>query len=516
MPQSKDSTAKLQTSAERPRGRCEADAAPALELLEPAAGAKARPLRDAALRGSAWTAASFVLLQAIRLVGNVAIASLLSPAVLGVMVIVRVVAQGLEMCSDLGLSQNVVQHRRGDEAAFLNTAWTLQVMRGLVLFIVCAALAWPASVLYGQPQLFSLMLVVAFLALLGGFYATSLATMLRRLEIAKLKLLELTVTAASMAVIIGLAVAWRTIWALMAGWLVGVVLKLIFSHVLQRDFRQRPQWDRAAVNELYSFGKWIFLSTLFAFVATLADRLILGKLVTWNELGVYSMALAVAILPLNAMKILAASVLYPVLARKVRSDPGTLAANVLRTRRIVLSASLFVTLCVALFSPMFFRSLYDERYQEATWIAPLLLVSFWFAMLQASADRVLLVLGRTRPLLLANFVQFVAGTVGSIGAFLLAGLPGFILGLALGTLSSQIIIQQALRQSGIRIVAQDAAFTAACAAVCLTGLLLAAPYHVEPSELAGMGVARLAAATAVVVGTGVWTFLRIRRDFTSP
>ena len=68
---------------------------------------------------------------------------LLVPEMFGVMAIAMLVMMGLAMFSDLGLTQNIVQSRRGSESAYLNTAWTIQIIRGLLLWLLapCISLA---------------------------------------------------------------------------------------------------------------------------------------------------------------------------------------------------------------------------------------------------------------------------------------------------------------------------------------------------------------------------------------
>ena len=57
------------------------------------------------------------------------------PEAFGIMALVNVLIQGLTMFSDVGIEPAIVQHRRGDEPRFYNTAWTVQILRGFVLLL---------------------------------------------------------------------------------------------------------------------------------------------------------------------------------------------------------------------------------------------------------------------------------------------------------------------------------------------------------------------------------------------
>ena len=69
------------------------------------------------------------------------------------------------------------------------------------------------------------------------------------------------------------------------------------SHVAIPGPRNRFQWDPAAAREIISFGKWIFISTLFTFVAMRIDFLLLARWVPLDVLGVYSISVLLSEVP---------------------------------------------------------------------------------------------------------------------------------------------------------------------------------------------------------------------------
>ena len=121
-------------------------------------------LKQRVLRASGWNIAGYALSQAIRLGSNLVMTRLLVPEMFGVMTIATMVMMILSLLSDLGLRQNIVQSRRGDDPAFLDTAWVLQIVRGLILWLGALGLSialhlanlggmLPAKSVYGSPVL---------------------------------------------------------------------------------------------------------------------------------------------------------------------------------------------------------------------------------------------------------------------------------------------------------------------------------------------------------------------------
>src|SRR6266498_2298504 len=122
---------------------------------------KPRFLGSKLARGSLWALLGHESGQLLRLAGNLVLWRLLYAEAFGLMAIVNVFMQGLAMFSDVGIGPSIIQHERGDEDRYLNTAWTIQVARGLCLFAVATVTAVPVARFYGQPELASLIPVVS-------------------------------------------------------------------------------------------------------------------------------------------------------------------------------------------------------------------------------------------------------------------------------------------------------------------------------------------------------------------
>src|SRR6267378_3832605 len=98
-------------------------------------------LRARVLNAGVWSLAGFALSTIVRFGSNLLMTRLLAPELFGVMAIASTVMVGLAMFSDVGVKQSIVQSKRGWEAAFLNTAWSIQILRGLLLWTVALCVA---------------------------------------------------------------------------------------------------------------------------------------------------------------------------------------------------------------------------------------------------------------------------------------------------------------------------------------------------------------------------------------
>jgi len=467
-------------------------------------------LRSRVLRSSAWTLVGHALGHGMSLVSNLVLAALLFPEAFGVMALVRLVLRGLKMFSDVGIGPSIIQHQRGEDPAFLNTAWTIQVIRGVLLFVATCVLAWPASLYFQRSELIYLLPAAGVTSVISGFYSPALFTANRRLAMGRLTVMGVTTMFVGVVVSIVMAWATRSVWALLAGWYASSLLTLVLSHTWLPQERVRLKWERKAAGQLYRFGRWIFVSTMITFFARELDGLLLGKLLPENLFGVYAISMSVVLVPSAVCGHLAEGVLYPVLSEFARRDPALLSVKLKEAREVILPLAMFVVLGVVFASPVLFGHIYDDRYADAGWIGQMLGIPAWVTMLALSSDRAILALGETKWLALANFFKLLATAAAGYAGFVIGGLPGFILGMGVGTAVAHGVILVGLWRRGITLVWQDLRFTAAAAAAGLVGVfvprLAAGGATVEPEVLPQIVVACL-----VLAPIGVWVLLSVKK-----
>ncbi len=472
--------------------------------------------RKKALQGSAWTIVGYGGAQVIRLGSNLVLAHLLFPAAFGVMALVGVFMQGLQMFSEVGLGPSIIQNKRGDEPDFLNTAWTIQVVRGFILWGASCALAWPAAEYFGKTDplaynLLAILPVIGFSSVLGGFASTSLYTLNRHLKIAQLTMMELIPQVISVVVTILWAWWKRDVWALVGGWMVYSVVRLVMSHFIDRTTRNRFRWDPTAAKELVRFGLWIFLGTIVAFFANSLDRLLLGKLLSLQDLGIYSISLTFSRVGIEVATRLSNTVLFPILA-KSQDNPVKLVSKSLQARSLILLAGGALVCGFAITAPVFFQLLYDDRYAAAGEISRWLAIYVWCSIMLSSMERVPLALGHANSLVFANLVS-TAGYALAVPAYRWYGLPGFILGNAAGSVAAHIVLLAWVPVKRWVMLGQTASFTLAFGAYGLLAVFWVK--SLEGHVTTAVSIATAAAATALpcaVAGWLGWKQLRLLRD----
>jgi O-antigen/teichoic acid export membrane protein len=448
--------------------------------------------------------------QGLRLVGNLILSRLLFPEAFGLMAIVRLVQSTLQMISDVGIQASVIRHERGDESSFLDTAWTIQVIRGAGLWLLAVAAALPLANFYEQRELALLIAVAASTAFIRGFQSTKVMTLVRKIALERVMLIDFSSRLIGVIAMISLALIKPSVWVLVVGALVAASVRTLLTHRALPGKRNHFGWDRMAARDIISFGKWILLGTSIGFLAARLDVVLLGKLLPMDMLGVYSIGIMITGVPRMVIFRVSRLVLEPVFAAANLESRERLAKTFGLSRSLLLPLGLVAMVGVAAASPAFFIFLYDERYHDAGWIAQLSMIPLWFGFLQQSSSRALTAVGDSRAIAASNLVRLVATTAGCLGGYQLGGLPGLIIGMALGTLCSHVTVTLFLRSHGLGGLQLDVMYS-------LLGLLLglaaafAPQLAPQPTDPRIAPLITLGAGTILLAPLGLWVGLRVKR-----
>lgn len=396
----------------------------------PESQGSARSLKSLAIRGSVWTITGYGASQLLRLGSNLVLTRLLFPETFGLMVLVQIFMQGLGMFSDIGIRPSIIQNERGDDPAFLNTAWTIQVMRGFVLWVCACLLAWPVAAFYGESKLTWLIPVAGLTALIAGFNSTALATASRHLALGRLTVLELITQIVSILVMVTWAWFSPTVWALVAGGLVGSLVKMTSTHLWLANTGNHFAWDRRASKALFSFGRWIFFSTAITFLLQQGDKVVLGKMITGEQLGIYSIAVLLSRTVVHAMLSLNSQIMFPVYAELANERPEQLRNRVFRARSVLLLIFLPLVCGMAIAGEHIVAVLYDDRYLEAGWMLQILAAGAVGSIISVTAGAVLLAVGDSFRFMVVQIIRGSLLVVGMVVGGWVGGFKGLVIGVA--------------------------------------------------------------------------------------
>jgi len=420
-------------------------------------GLARRGLESKALRATFWTVTDYGCSMALRVANSLILTRLLMPESFGLMALVATLVVGVSLMSDFGLGPSVIQSPRGDDPILLNTVWTMQILRGVGIFLVVLILAWPMALIYHEPRLIALLLALGFNVVISSFNSTNLLSMSRHMGLGRLFLLDMTCQIAGLLFTIGCALKYPSVWALVLGAIVSSICRvgLSFYRRLIPGIRNRFCWDRDSMHSLFHFGKWILLSTAFFFFASQADRLILGRLISFSLLGVYSIAYTVSDIPRAVINAFAWKVGYPFIAKMAHRPVAEFRRIFLRYRlRALLVGAVMLCLMVYL-GGFLVTKLYDRRYHDASWMVPVLALGLWQTLMYSTTIPGLLSLGKSHYQAIGNGLYCATVLAAIPLSFHFFGMFGAVVAVAVGDLPIYFVLVAGASREGISTWRQD-------------------------------------------------------------
>lgn len=257
-------------------------------LLKALVRADGGGLFEKAMSAGFWAAALRVVLRASIIVRTIILARLLAPDDFGLMAIATLSILLVERLTQGGIDSALVQ-QSGDIRPYLNTAWTLQIVRGLLMAAALFTTAPWIAQFFGVPMARQVIQVLSISVAMKGFVNIGVVSFVKELRFDRYFVLQMADRGVDIVVSIIAAFVLRNVWALVLGVLAGSLGRLIVSYVVH-EFRPRLQWVWSQVKQLFHFGKWILVSNILNYVAGNIDDIIVGRVLGVQSLGWYRMA----------------------------------------------------------------------------------------------------------------------------------------------------------------------------------------------------------------------------------
>ena len=357
-------------------------------------------------KGIGWTVGSFGLGQGFRLACSIALARLLSPEIMGLLTLINSIKTGIDLISDVGIAQSLVQNKYSEQPEFYSTAWTLKVIRGGVLCLVFIALSPLFAELFGAQVLFAILPIFALSFVFDGISSVAPSLMQKRMMVAELNVLAFVFEVFPGAMLVLFAFLHQSIWSVVVGLLISAAIKAIGTHFLLPDVRMHFQLSKLYTKEITRFGRWIFVSSIVYFLATNLDRLYLGKIASFGMLGVYGIARSFSDLIVLLVARVCGYLVFPAIAAASHHSRGFLREKIGATRFYFLLAAAASIGVFAVFADLPIHILYDRRYESAAGMLPIMALGAWISILCSINENVLLGLAGTKYIAAGNALRF--------------------------------------------------------------------------------------------------------------
>lgn len=381
------------------------------------------------------------------------------------MLIVTLVFTAFGMFSDVGVRNAIIVKKGTIEEGYLDTAWTMLVVRGWLLCGLGLLLAQPISHFYEEPILAGLVVLASFAPAIQGWASPEPILYEKRVALARVVTWGLISQTASTAFILVALAIKPSIWILAANGVVAASVSVALSYWMFRGHSPRLRWSQPVVREIFGFGKWVILGTALTFLARQGDALIVSTYLTASQLGVFSIAMSFAKLVELLIEKLSWSLLFPIYSELRNHEVSRLYSQLTRIKLILWAICLPFILMFGVFGREFVSFLYDPRYHEAGWMLELLALGSVFFAVGGAIINIPLSFGDSKRHMWLQFFRFVS-LIGClfVGASQ-AGIVGLLVGIVVAQVAFYPILMAATHKFGIRGYGSDITFMVLMSAV---------------------------------------------------
>jgi len=316
-------------------------------------------LSQRAIHSGFWVLALKITGGLLNLTRLIIIARVLAPHDFGLMGVALLTIGILEVFSQTGFQSALIQKKK-DIKSYLDSAWTISILRGFILFTILYFIAPYAAIFFKAPTATSIIRTVGFSILLQAFTNIAIIYFQKELEFNKQFFYQLSGILADFVVAVSLAIIFKNVWALVFGLLAGNFVRLVVSYFIH-PYRPHFTIDLRKVKELFVFGKWILGSSILIFLITQGDDILVGKLLGATMLGFYQMAYRISNMPATQITHIISQVTFPIYS-KLQNDLSKSRETYLKVLQLTMFFSAPIASLIFILAPEFTKIFLGEKW----------------------------------------------------------------------------------------------------------------------------------------------------------
>jgi PST family polysaccharide transporter len=312
------------------------------------------------------------------------LARVLSPADFGLIAIAMILVSVVDIVLEVPVTQALTRLSEVRKS-HLDTAFTLGILRSLLLAFVVLASAWPFSALYQDNRLTLVVAALAIGPISRGLYSPGMVSFIRDISFWQTFVTDLAGKTCAASLAIALLYLGGGYWSIVVNSVAASAVGTIVSYVLAP---YRPALSLAHLPELSKFIGWFSVAQFIAALNWQFDRVLLGHFVSRSSLGLYTIASNLAFLPVQS---LTGPTTQPVLAAlsKLTSQRERLQNAYLKASRFTMMLAVPVCVGMSLTSDLIIDVLFDAKWSASSiylqWLALTIVLATYFQPLQSLA-----------------------------------------------------------------------------------------------------------------------------------
>lgn len=240
------------------------------------------------LSSSIWVFSSIAITRILHYITGIFAMFILGPEQLGFLALAISAIAIFNNFTIMGFDAKLISIP-GNVDHLLNAAWTLELIRGLVVFTLLFLLAPLIANLYDKNNLEVLIQFLALSILFLAFKNIGIVYLRKNLEFRKVFIYEVTQWISYSVVSVFLLYKTNSFWSLAIGHVVASIVLMLMTYIVH-PYRPRLSFNFSKFKDIFDFSKWVLINaqmnTFFEHGMTMFIGLFWGT----KEVGIYERA----------------------------------------------------------------------------------------------------------------------------------------------------------------------------------------------------------------------------------
>lgn len=247
-----------------------------------------------------WSALDIVL-QKVLIFGSFFItARILTPQDFGTISLAAIFPNLLDSLTAIAFDSAITQKKEGEEKQFLDVAWTFNLLRTILVFVIVFFSSYLFADFFHTPEARTLFQLSALPIVFQGLTNIGQVYFFRRLEFKKVFLRDMANYVTAAIVSVSMALILHSYWALFIGSSAGIFMAGVATYVLN-EHRPRLDFKFKKLKPLLTYSEWVFGQALVTRLAQTLEDTLVGRFTNAASVGNYSKAKSLAYAPTSPL-----------------------------------------------------------------------------------------------------------------------------------------------------------------------------------------------------------------------
>lgn len=352
-------------------------------------------LKERSIRGGISTFASQGAKLILNIGSTIILARLLTPKDFGLIAMVTATTGFIMIFKDLGLSVATVQRTDINQSQLSTLFWiniAMSTFLALLTFSLAPVVAW----FYSEPKLTVITYAFSITFILSGLTAQHQAILLRKMRLTTVAVIDVFSMLSGITVGIICSLTGFGYWSLVWMPIVTGAMNAVCIWIVSGWLPGKPVRN-SGLRSLLTFGGYL---TGFGFVNYFArnlDNILIGRYCGTQQLGLYSKAYSLLLLPIGQIVSPMTSVAIPVLSR-LQNDPERYRLYYLTALKILSYFSMPLIVFLGVLSSDIIVLILGKQWLGAAKIFNILAMAAFFQPIVSTVGWIYVSLGKTRRL----------------------------------------------------------------------------------------------------------------------